>query len=415
MMLNEGSRTYLQAPVLSDAVRASTFSPGAPAVASPRLIRVMQVVDSLETGGKEQVAVNVGNMLPRQRYRSYLCTTRAEGPLAGAAAPDVTRLRIERRGRFDGRGLWRLVRFLNRERIDILHAHGSSVFIASAAAAFPPYPAVVWHDHYGPYVYDSRPTWLYRQALRRVQGVIAVNRPLAEWSRRALAMDADRVWYVPNFVCIPRPRVAALDLPGTPGFRIICTANLRPQKDHLTLLRAVPEVLREHPAAHVLIVGMIIDQDHHDVIQQEVSRLNLASHVSFLGQRADVSDLLRQSDIGVLSSASEGFPLALIEYGLAGLASVSTAVGECPDVLDQGRAGLLVPPGDPAALAEALNALLRSRERRAELGQRFRDRVLDKFTPESVVSQICHVYETVLDGRGRSAPNREGYDVHAEP
>jgi glycosyltransferase involved in cell wall biosynthesis len=411
-VLTDRSPAYSGTLSLSDRADPRDGAVDARAVSkTTRPVRVMQVIDSLEIGGKEQVAINVGNLLPRSRYRSYLCTTRSEGPLAAAAAPDVTRLRLERRGRFDGRGLWRLIRFLNKERIDILHAHGSSVFIASAAACFAPYPAVVWHDHYGPYVYDSRPTWLYQQAVRRVKGVIAVNRPLAEWSRKALAMDADRVWYVPNFVCTPAANGATPDLPGTPGARIVCTANLRPQKDHLTLIRALPTIVRQHPAAHVLIVGSVIDHAHFATLQAEVARLNLAPHLSFLGHRRDVPDVLRQSDIGVLSSASEGFPLALIEYGLAGLPAVSTAVGECPDVLDEGRAGLLVPPGDPHALAAAINALLTSRDRRVELGHRFRDRVRALYAPEQVVEQICQIYETVLSPRTpgtRQIETREG-------
>src|SRR5262249_26859069 len=156
---------------------------------------------------------------------------------------------------------------------------------------FPPYPAVVWHDHYGPYIYDSRPAWLYRQVARRVKAVIAVNHALAEWSKTALAMEASRVWYVPNFVCEPST-TSLVTLPGVPGARIVCTANLRPQKDHLTLIRAMPDIIRAHSDAHLLIVGAIAEPAHHAALQVEVARLQLRAHVTFLGRRRDVFDVL---------------------------------------------------------------------------------------------------------------------------
>jgi glycosyltransferase involved in cell wall biosynthesis len=98
----------------------------------------------------------------------------------------------------------------------------------------------------------------------------------------------------------------------------------------------------------------------------------------------------------VLSSVSEGLPLSLIEYGHAGLATVATRVGECPGVLSDGALGVLVPPGDPAALAAAIVDLLRSPERRAALGGAFQAHVRCAFSAESGLARIASVYEEML-------------------
>src|SRR2546421_178847 len=127
-------------------------------------VGVMHLTDTLEAGGTERVAVNLVNLLPRDRYRPYLCTTRHDGPMA-----------------------------------------------------------------------------------RRVSGVIAVNQPLAAWSQQRLGVPAERVWYIPNFVCEAAPGGALAGLPGEKGARIVCVANLRPQKDHQTLLRAMARVSRQAP------------------------------------------------------------------------------------------------------------------------------------------------------------------------
>jgi glycosyltransferase involved in cell wall biosynthesis len=113
--------------------------------------------------------------------------------------------------------------------------------------------------------------------------------------------------------------------------------------------------------------------------------------------------VLKACDIGVLSSASEGMPLALLEYGMNGLPAVATRVGQCAEVLDHGRAGLVVPPGASADLAEAIISLLNSPDRRASLGERLRQRTAQAYSADACVNQICGVYDRVLHDRSPEA------------
>jgi glycosyltransferase involved in cell wall biosynthesis len=359
---------------------------------------VMHMVDTLDAGGAERVAVNLVNALDRIRYTAHLCTTRREGPLGAEVAPHVHHLRLARHARWDLAAFARLVAYNRAHNIRLIHAHNTSIFIAAAASFFPPYPAIIWHDHFGRYAVEERPAFLYRLAVRRARMVIAVNEPLAEWSRHRLRMPASRVRRIPNFVRDPASTCSAplLTLPGEPGARIVCVANLRPEKDHLTLLAAMRRVVAETPTAHLLLVGGSSSHEHAEAVRRSIDELGLGRHVTMLGERHDVPAVLRACDIGVLSSASEGFPLALLEYGMAGLPAVATRVGQCAEALDDGRVGLLVPPRSPDALAEALLSLLRAPERRAQLGAAFRDRVRQWYSEESVLAQVCAVYELAL-------------------
>jgi glycosyltransferase involved in cell wall biosynthesis len=342
------------------------------------------------------MAVNLVNALPRVRCEVYLCTTRQEGPLADLVTKDVGRLRLNRRWRFDLMAVRRLVAFNQAYGIQILHAHDASLFLAGLASLFPPYPAVLWHDHFGLYTIQERPIWLYGLATSRVSGVIAVNQPLAEWSRRRLGIPTERVWYIPNFVCSAEGHEALPTLPGALGNRIVCVANFRAQKDHLTLLRAMARVIRQVPTANLLLVGAAIEPEYSAVVQREIVQQGLERNIALLGVRQDVYSILKACDIGVLSSASEGLPLALIEYGMAGLAAVATNVGQCGEVLDEGRAGILVPPASPEQLAEALLSLLKFPERRLALGKQLYRRVQERYSPSFVIEQVCQVYERVL-------------------
>ena len=199
----------------------------------------MQVTDSLHPAGRERMAVNLANLLLTHGYESYLCTTRLEGILDQHVTKSVRRLSLRRQHRFDLAAFRQLVSFNKSNHIQILHAHGPSVFISVAASLFPPYPTVIWHDNYGHTHPEGRRAWPYRIISSRISGIIAASQPLAEWSRKNLDVSPQRIWYIPNFVCMDEPSQKPLELPGSPGYRIVCVAHFRPHKDHLSLLQAM--------------------------------------------------------------------------------------------------------------------------------------------------------------------------------
>jgi glycosyltransferase involved in cell wall biosynthesis len=359
-------------------------------------VSVMHLIDSLNAGGAERMAVNIVNLLPRSQYRAHLCTTRSEGPLAVLINEDVGRCSLNRKHRFDWRALKSLTRYIAEHNVKILHAHGTALFIAGIASRFPPYPAVVWHDHWGRNELESRPAWLYRIAAKRTQAIIAVNQNLVRWSRDQLGIGEGRVSFISNFVCDSSLNGEPLELPGRPAERIVCVANFRPQKDLLTLINAMSLVVRESPSAHLLLVGDPSDKTYVELIRKRVGEQNLSQNVSFMGQRNDVASILRACDIGVLSSASEGLPLSLIEYGWAKLPTVATRVGECAELLDDGRAGIVVSPGAADELANGILLLLRSPERRTGFGESFFQFVKLNYNATNAISKICRIYESIL-------------------
>jgi glycosyltransferase involved in cell wall biosynthesis len=175
-------------------------------------------------------------------------------------------------------------------------------------------------------------------------------------------------------------------------------AHWREQKDHVTLLRAFAIVSRRVPAAHLLLLGTAHDDAYGGRVRRELMALGLEQRVSVLGCREDVAAVLLGCDIGVLSSASEGLPLALLEYGWAGLPAVATRVGECQEVLDGGRAGRLVSPSSPEELAVALLRLLASADERCTLGAALAERVRQVYSPEGAVAAVCRLYEALVVG-----------------
>jgi glycosyltransferase involved in cell wall biosynthesis len=366
---------------------------------------VMQITDSLDVGGAERVAVNYANLLPRDRFASVLCTTRKEGPLASLVSPHVARVALGRRSRFDLPPLRMLREFIAANDIQIIHAHSSALFVALAASLLRSRVAIVWHIHHPHHVNEDSP-WVYRLATRRVAAVVAVSQPVADWAERRVWVSPDRVLYMPNFSLTAGAAAGGeLDvpeLPGQKGRRIACLANLRPQKDHATLLRAMAILVRRVPDAHLLLIGGGSDESYRTAVQEQIVRDRLTGHVSLLGQRLDVAAILRGCDIGVLSSHIEGFPLVLVEYGHAGLPVVATRVGQCADVLDNGDSGLLVDRQRPDQLADAMASLLDSEGRRSALGETLQRRVRDRYGSGPILDQICRLYERLADAHVRN-------------
>ena len=358
---------------------------------------VLTLVDSLAIGGTESVAVGIANQLAADGVRSFLCTTRAEGPLAGNISAAVGQLHLHRSRTVEWKAIRKLTNFIREHRISILHAHSSSVLTANLVSRFSPYPRIVWHDHFGPNDREQRSVWMYRGLTRRVGGIVAVSEPLADWSRQRLKFPSDRVWCLPNFVNISSSQLDSVELPGRKGSRVVCVANVRPVKDHLNLIQAWRLVVAQHPQAHLLLVGGLSDGEYVAQVRESVDRQGLRKHVTLLGAREDVPDLLRSCDVAVLSSMSEGLPVSLLEYGAARLPVVVTDVGQCADVVEHGKSGLVVPPGNPEQHAQAMINLLDNERQRESLSARFHSRVKQRYSASAVMKELSRIYSTVLE------------------
>jgi glycosyltransferase involved in cell wall biosynthesis len=327
-----------------------------------------------------------------------LCTTRGEGAQAGLVAPHVLRLRLERQTLFDNiSGFRQLRRFIEENDVRILHAHSSAIFISRLASVLSRRTALIWHAHWGSVALENRRALLYRIATLGVDAAIAVNSDLEAWIRRRFSIHKDRIWYLPNIASMPsNERAGACQLPGVPGKRIVCVANIRPEKDHLTLVRAMAILRHRHPEAHLILVGVPLIRPSVESMLRELDSLGLHSHITYLGPRDDAQEIMRSCDVGVLSSVSEGLPVALLEYGMANLAVVATPAGQSAEVIGPGRAGLLVPSGSPEMLAEAFDHFLSNPDLMKEFGQAFHSRVNSLYGPEVVVKQLARIYESVL-------------------
>jgi glycosyltransferase involved in cell wall biosynthesis len=165
-------------------------------------------------------------------------------------------------------------------------------------------------------------------------------------------------------------------------------------KGHQELFEAMA-LLRSRYTLHALIVG---DGLYRAAMVRRVQELGLAGQVHFLGNREDIPDLLAAMDIFVLPSHNEGFCLAVAEAMAAGLPVIVSEVGGLPEVVQHQASGLLIPPGDAAALARGLSQLLENPAWAHSLGERARERVMTLFSLERMAAEIQEIYDEAVKG-----------------
>ena len=350
-------------------------------------MRVIQLIDSLHTGGAERVAVNFANALASKTEGSYICATREEGILKKSINQDVHYLFLNKKHAIDIRAIKNLNKFVYSNEIDIIHAHSSSFFLATIIKLLNRNVKIVWHDHYGNSEFlNSRKSSVLKFCSNYFSHVFSVNRNLETWARQYLKFN--KVSYLSI-----EPET---NLYGVSGKRIICLANLRPQKDHFTLINAFKDVVKKHPDWTLHFVGKDFDDHYSSTLKNEIKKLGLSKNVYLYNSKPDIANILSQCEIGVLSSKSEGLPIALLEYGLANLSVITTRVGECESVVECDKYGILINPESIGELKNAILFLIKNKDKRMQIANSFSNKVEEQYSSHSIMQNVLLVYNSLL-------------------
>lgn len=364
--------------------------------------RILLLVTLAESGGAQTY---VASLLPALAGRfDVVVAAHGSGPLLDAAREARVRyvaLRHVRRALSPWRdplGLIELVRLMRRERPQIVHANSSKAgILGRLAATLAGVPIRIFTVHGWAFsAHSGLASTLYRWADRLMCPLTTVTICVAERSRveglQARTCRADRTVVIPNAV----DTGAAVPAGGSDGpvATLLSVERLQEPKDVHTLLRALATLPPERFSA--VIVG---DGPERPALEAEARALRLGKAVRFAGERRDVPRLLAAADVFVLSSTSEGAPVAVLEAMAAGLPVVASAVGGVPELVVNGETGMLVAPGDPAALGAALVRLVDDAALRRRLGTAGRDRARAAFDVAAMRRAHVKLYRATLAAR----------------
>ncbi len=359
-------------------------------------MRVLQLIDSLNAGGAEKLAVVLTNQLSKKGYQSYICTTRQEGILK-AQIEDLSNYSfLERKSVLDWKAILKLYRFIKAQKITHIHVHATSFFMGTIMKLLNPKLVLIWHDHYGKSDYlEQRPIRALKRCSYFFDAIVCVNEKLLKFSLETL--HCKNVFRLQNFPDIKTISSAKTILKGTYGKRIICLANFRPQKDLFNLIKAFENINKKYADWTLHLVGQQFNDAYSELVLDTISNSSASSQIYTYGSCSDIKHILSQATIGVLSSKSEGLPLALLEYGAAGLGVVATNVGDCKSVIQTNHNGLLVPPSDSKLLSEAIKKMITDSTYRISCGKSLCDKVQNDFNSEDAMSQLLKIYNLKQD------------------
>ncbi|MFT5253335.1 MAG: glycosyltransferase involved in cell wall biosynthesis, partial [Flavobacteriales bacterium] len=183
--------------------------------------------------------------------------------------------------------------------------------------------------------------------------------------------------------------LATTILQGAAGKRILILANLRSQKNHFLLIQLAIRIKISHPDWTFHLVGKDFKDDYATQIKHAIIDNHLKETVFIYDSKHDVENILSQSTIGVLTSASEGLPLALIEYGMAKVPVVVTNVGEIPLIISNGVNGYIVPV-EEQLFYEKLVILMEDERKQAIFAERLFKTMLEKFGENSIIQSYLN-------------------------
>ena len=315
----------------------------------------------------------------------------------------------------DLRALGQLARLIRRFRPDIVHTHTAKAgFVGRSAALLAGARPIVVHTYHGHVLkgyFGATKTALYRGlergAARFTDRLIGVSQATVDELVELGIAPRERFIVVPLGLALepfaalePEPDLGARHELGLSTEEVLLTyvGRVVPIKRLDLLLEALALTRRDGVRAQLAIAG---DGEIRPGLEATARRLGIAESVRFLGYRRDLPKLAAASDAAVLSSDNEGTPVSLIEAAAAARPAIATDVGGVREVVDE-ESGILVPPGDAAALAEGIERLAQSPDTRARLGRQARRRALARFSAERLIEDIDTLYRGLLAQRARA-------------
>ena len=363
-----------------------------------RRVRVVHLVEALGTGGLERVVQGLVRHADGRLFRvEVLCAVRG-GPVAEEIEATGTTVRVLGATGYRPRDILRAARLLKQIGADIIHSHGHFAGVLGRCAAWwSGVPAAVHHLHTIDGTFREKHRRLEQFLARLSERVVCCSEAVETHALRDLRVPGRLVAVVPNGIDPPPPasRADALEILGRPPVPVVgCVGSLARHKGQAVLLRAMARLTEGRAGPTVVFVG---DGPERPALEAGAAALAGRARVLFTGERTDARRLLPAFDIAVVPSLErEGFGLAALEAMDAGLPVVASRVGGLPEVVQDGRSGLLVPPGDEAALAAAIARLLERPDERVRFGAEGRRRVESRFRAAPMARRIETLYEEAL-------------------
>jgi glycosyltransferase involved in cell wall biosynthesis len=367
-------------------------------------INVLLAIDKAGYDGKMhgggRFFFNILSRINQERFKVIPCILRREDSLKSLFEKEGIRVRYLGRGKFDPLVLFDFLKLIRKEKIHIMHLNsfGSQLF-GRLSGAITGVPTII-HGH----GIDYCPTWYQKTSdlflSKFTDRAITVSTSVkADYIKRR-KIDPKKVLVIPNgipledFETIPEQKCREIKkhFRIKSDYYVVGTVTrLREEKGNRYFLEAAAEVLKVSPMTYFLLVG---DGPLLDELRLLAKQLGISRNVIFAGHQHDVASLLSIFDVKVISSVTEGHPLAILEAMATRKPIVATNVGGIKDILNNGEIGLLIPPREPHAMADKIIYLLQHKKEREQLAMKAYQESR-KYSLDVYIRHLERVYEEI--------------------
>ncbi len=375
---------------------------------SRRKIRVLQMIDEASVGGGQMHVLLLSKYLDKTEF-DVTIATEPQGYLVDEANKiGVPTLPITISNSFSVKTLVEMKRQFQQTDFDILHTHGGTAgFWGRAAAMLNRLPSVRIHTYHGLHylseAYEGRKSFRIadRLALPFTTRVICVCKSDLQKAMAAGIATEKKGVVIYNGIEVETfsHQTKRKELRQTLGVQeneivVGTVGRLHRQKAQDILLQAFKKVLDQHPNVRLWIVG---EGELRSGLERLAHDLGIGERVNWLGGRTDIPELLSAMDVFVLSSLWEGQPIVLLEAMASGKPVVATNVDGIPEIVENGKSGLLVEAGEVGPLALAMEQLILHPQLREEFAARGKDRISEEFTARHMAGRIAQLYRSSLN------------------
>ena len=361
---------------------------------------ILHTMKTAGPGGAETVVLNLATRLDPRRFRSIALLPHESWLGKKLSENGVPTYFAEGRAFRIPRAMVKVIR---DQHVDLVHSHLDQNFYGCLAGCLAGRKTLV--TYHGPVELSGArrlKNAIELFVIRKSASAVVVVCDFVGEMLKKIGFPADKIFRIYNGISLAKLENASQgrlrdELGLRNGSKLVgMVANIRGSKGYEYFIRAARQVCAADPQTRFVAVGDI-DQELAKPLWQLLDEFKLRDRVHFLGFREDVPEILRDLDVFVLSSTSEGLPLVTLEAMGAGKPVVVTRCGGPQEVVDEGRTGYVVPPADAGALAERIWELLRSPEEAANLGAAAREKVQREFSVERMVANYEELYERVLN------------------
>lgn len=361
-------------------------------------MKIVHVVNSLECGGLEQMALQLVKQLNSGGTPSDIVCLAGKGDLASEAqAAGIKVIALDKKPGFKFGLIFRLAKTCRELDADIVHTHNFGPLIYGSLAARLAGKKCVNTRHGRTDDRVSGLIWNLNDFIVPVsadtRGHLLKNNRVAARKLRIIYNGVDLKRYSRDINGVERRTTRESLGIGPESFVIINVGRLSPEKDQATLLKAFRRMRRKKMDAFLLIAG---DGPLRGKLEQKAMEFEVADRVKFLGFRDDVVSLLQASDVFVLSSYREGLSLSLLEAMACGKPVVATKIGGTPEAVVEDETGFLVPCGFPERIEVAVQKLFINRQKAVDMGAAARRKVEERFSLVKMAGEYQQLYSDAL-------------------